>query len=100
MAFRRNVQGPLIHANLMKIDDVFFLDKTRPPAVNPRNDDMDYICTDRDRHDLVAFQKLQSSQLGWTIMERNDTRLWPNDWVPGFSIKIPTRDGLNVRGII
>jgi hypothetical protein len=100
MAFRSNAQGPLIHADLMKIDDVFFFDKTRPPPVAARNDDMDYICTDRDRHDLVAYRKLQSSQLGWTIMERNDMRLWPNDWVPGFSIKIPTRDSLGQRGVV
>lgn len=100
MAFRRNTQGPLLHADLMKIDNVFFLDKTRPPPITARVDDGDYICTDRDRHDLVAFRKVQSSQLGWAIMERNNIRLWPNDWVPGVSIKIPTRASLESRGVI
>lgn len=100
MAVNKNTQGPLRHAQLMKIDDVFFYDKTRPPPVAARSDDMDYICTDRDRHDLVAFRKLQSSQVGWAIMERNQMRLWPNDWVPGFSIKIPTRASLESRRVI
>jgi hypothetical protein len=100
MAGAFNSQGPLRHSQFMKIDDVFFYDKTRPPPVAARADDMDYICTERDRHDLVAFAKVQSSQLGWAIMERNDMRLWPNDWVPGFSIKIPTRTSLESRRVV
>lgn len=100
MAGERNPLGPLRHADRYKIEDVFFFDKTRPPVVEAQPDDADYVVTERDRHDLVAFRKLQSSQLGWVIMERNDMRLWPNDWVPGFAIKIPNRADLESKGII
>jgi len=100
MTVRRNTEGPLIHADLIIEEEVYFWDKTRPPTVATRSDDMDYICVDRDRHDSVAYRQIQSSQLGWAIMERNSMRLWPNDWVPGFSIKIPTRDSLAQRGIV
>ena len=100
MAGEINPLGPLRHADRYKIEDVFFFDKTRPPLVEPRFDDVDYVVTDRDRYDLVAFKKLQSSQLGWAIMERNDMRLWPNDWVPGFAIKLPSRASLDARRVI
>lgn len=107
---RRNPQGPLRNAPLIQFDSVLFWDKTRPPAVAKQDDDSNYTVKSFDRHDFVAFRELGSSQFGWVIMERQDQnqdekgngpmRLWPNDWVPGRRIAIPSRDGLTARGIV
>ena len=110
MAVRRNSQSPLRNATLVQFgvsDGVVFWDRTFPPPIEPLDTDEDYIVQMRDRHDLLSFRKLGSSQLGWAIMERNndivpeevDMRLWPNDFVPGLKIKIPTRVSLRDRGI-
>lgn len=111
MGVKRNTQGPLFHAELMQIggsDAVVFWDRSFPPGIPPEDTDEDVIVEMADRHDLMAFRKLGSSQQGWVIMERNrdiipeefDMRLWPNDWVPGLRIKIPTQESLNRRGIV
>jgi hypothetical protein len=111
MGVRRNPQGPLRHAELVQLgltDGVVFWDRTLPPAVEPLDTDENYIVQIADRHDLLASRKVGSSNLGWALMERNtdivpeevDVRLWPNDFVPGLSFKIPTRDSLSRRGII
>lgn len=111
MGVRRNPQGPLRHAELVQFginDGVVFWDRTLPPPVEALDTDEDYIIEIGDRHDLLAFRKVGSSHLCWAIMERNrdiepeeiDMRLWPNDFVPGRTIKIPTRDSLTRRGVI
>jgi hypothetical protein len=111
MGAKRNQEGPLRHARLVQVgstDGVVFWDITRPPDVEAQDVDSDYTIEMGDRHDLLAFRKLGSSQLGWVIMERNDDlipeefdmRLWPNDFVPGITIKIPTRQSLDRRGIV
>ncbi len=111
MGVRRSPEGPLRHAELTQvgeIDGVVFWDRTAPPEILPLDTDSDYIIEIADRHDLLAFRRLQSSQTGWVIMERNndivpeeiDMRLWPNDFVPGVTIKIPTRSSVNRRGVV
>jgi len=100
MAIEFNRNGQLINAQLFKIDDVTFWDKTRPPIIDPRLDDEDYLVKDGDRLDLLAFQKLGDSRREWIIMRRNDLYLWPNSLVPGTFIKIPTITSLTERGII
>ena len=111
MGAKRNQEGPLRHARLVQVgstDGVIFWDITRPPPVVAESADADYTVEMADRHDLLAHRKLGSSQLGWVIMERNsdivpeeiDMRLWPNDFVPGRSIKIPSRKSLSRRGIV
>ena len=110
MGLRRNPEGPLIHAELTRIalvDGVVFWDRTFPPEILPLTTDADYTIEMGDRHDLLAYRRIQSSELGWVIMERNndiepeeiDMRLWPNDFVPGRTIKIPSRTSLSNRGI-
>jgi len=111
MGTSRNPQGPLAHSELIQIgevDGVVFWDRTLPPRVLPDDRDESYIIEMGDRHDLLAFRKSASSQLGWVIMERNidivpeeiDMRLWPNDFVPGRTIKIPPRQSLRSRNIV
>jgi hypothetical protein len=112
MALSRNPQGPLRNADLVQVGDdadgVIFFDRTLPPPVLPDSGDPSYLVEMADRHDLLAYRKMGNSQYGWVIMLRNadldpeevDMRLWPNDFVPGRSIKIPVRTSLENRGII
>lgn len=102
---RRNPQGPLRNATLVQFNEVLFWDKTAPPTIAPADDDSQYTVKSFDRHDFIGFRELGSSQFGWIIMERQDQagdqmRLWPNDWVPGRRIAIPSRDSLSARGIV
>lgn len=100
MAVTRNPLGPLIDATLHQINDVIWFDKTRPPSIDPQDDDEIYTVKSFDRLDLIASNRLGSEQLGWVILLRNDLRLAPNDLVPGMKLFIPSRDGLQRRGII
>jgi hypothetical protein len=100
MGVRRNPIGPLRNATLKQIKEVVFWDKTRPVPVTPQDDDADHIVRIGDRADNLAFQKLENEALDHILMERNDLRLWPNDFVPGRRIAIPTRDGLDARRIV
>jgi hypothetical protein len=104
---RINPQGPLRHSELVQIVEVVFWDRTLPPRVDPVDTDEEYIVQMGDRHDLLAARRIKSSQWGWIIMERNrseedqeiDMRLWPNDFVPGATIMLPSRDTIVKRGI-
>lgn len=102
---RRNPQGPLAFSDLREINECRWWDKTRPPPIEARDDDFDHLVRSLDVPDALALQLLQDDALGHLIMERNDTdaytcRLWPNDFVPGRTIQIPTRAGLERRGIL
>ena len=107
MGVRRNPEGPLQHAQLMQIADTVFWDRTFPPRVEALSTDEDYYVEMGDRSDLLAARKIKTSQWGWVIMERNrneedgelDMRLWPNDFVPGASIKLPSQISVSQRGI-
>lgn len=107
MGVRRNTQGPLLHAQLVQINEVVFWDRTLPPNVDGTDTDESYIIEMGDRHDLLAARKIKSSQWGWIIMERNrneedqqlDMRLWPNDFVPGITVMLPSNDTIVRRGI-
>ena len=110
MGVKRNTSGPLQHAELIQFgetDGVVFWDRTVPPPVDALTTDGDYIIEIGDRHDLLAFREMGNSQHGWIIMERGhdidpeeiDMRLWPNDYVPGRSIKIPNEVSIAQRGI-
>jgi len=104
---RRNPQGPLKHAQLVQVNDVVFWDRTLPPNVAALDTDEPYIVQMGDRHDLLAKRKVTDQQWGWIIMERNrseedgevDMRLWPNDFVPGATIMLPSRSSITARGI-
>lgn len=100
MSIEFNPQGPLSKATLYQINEAVFWDKTRPPNIDPQDDDEDYYIKIEDRIDLLAFDKLGNEARGWIILLRNNMRLWPNDFVPGVKIKIPTLDSLRKRGII
>lgn len=101
----RNTEGPLINSDLLQIgspEGVKFFNTTRPPKVEPLDTDEDYIVQENDRYDLLAYRRLGADREWWVIFERNtetDMRLWPNDFVPGTTIKIPTRDSIRQRGI-
>jgi len=107
MGVRRNPHGPLRHSPLVQIGEVVFWDRTLPPRVDAVDTDEEYIVEMSDRSDLLATRKVRSSQWGWVIMERNrskedgevDMRLWPNDFVPGVTIKLPSQDSVIQRGI-
>jgi len=99
MGVKRNTLGPLIHAELTQIEEVVFWDKTIPPSVDAEDTDETYIVEMGDRPDYQGFQKLGASNLGWVIMERNEMRLWPDDFVPGRKLKVPSRDSVRKRGI-
>jgi len=110
MAATSDPQGPLVNAPLWRVgtaESVEFWGRTYPPKIEPDSTDMPYIIEMQDRHDLLAYRLMGSSQLGWIIMERNydisegeiDMRLWPNDFVPGLQIKIPSRESLRNRGL-
>lgn len=107
MGVRRNPQGPLQHSELVRIGDVTFWDRTLPPDVPALSTDEDYVIEMGDRSDLLAARKILTSQWGWVIMQRNrseedgelDMRLWPNDFVPGEKIKLPSQDSIKQRGI-
>ena len=100
MAIERDALSPLIHSKLFQIEETVFWDQTRPPEIGARDDDIEYYIKSDDRMDTLAFTKLGSSQLWWVIMRRNDLMLFPNDFVQGLKIFIPTRKGLVDRGII
>lgn len=107
MGVRRNPQGPLQHSELVRIGDTTFWDRTLPPVVEALSTDEDYTIEMADRSDLLAARKITNSQWGWVIMQRNrneedgklDMRLWPNDFVPGAGIKLPSKESVNQRGI-
>jgi hypothetical protein len=103
MSVRRNPQGPLRSAKLVRFEEVLFWDKTRPAIIKSRDDDRDYIVKQADRQDFLAHTHLGTSAAGHLIMDRNDVdeapmRLWPNDFYPGRRISIPTRESLRDRG--
>ena len=100
MAVTRNPQGPLIYSTLHQINEAIWFDKTRPPTIDPQDDDEIYMVTNHDRIDLIAANRLGSEQMGWVILLRNNMRLAPNDLVPGMKIFIPSRDSLQRRGIV
>ena len=100
MGVRRAPLDALSKADLVQIDDATFWDKTRPPDIAERDTDTVLTITATTRSDLLAFREAQSSNLGWTIMHRNDMRLWPNDMVPGTDIAVPSRESLSARGIV
>lgn len=100
MGVQRNPSGPLITATLVQINEALFWGKTKPPSIDPRDDDEIYIVKNYDRLDVIASDRLGDVQLGWVILERNNLRLSPNDLVPGRELFIPTRESLRTRGII
>lgn len=100
MSIEYNDQGPLRTAALKQIAESVFWDKTRPPAILAQPDDAPYVVRIGDRIDLLAFDKLANSAYGWIILLRNELRLYPNDFVPGMTIMIPTVTSLKKRGII
>jgi len=101
MAIEFNKTGPLRYATLRKINEVTFWDKTRPPKIDPEADDEPYTLRSRDRIDLLSSQKYSgNAAMGWVILERNNMRLYPNDFVPGKVIYIPTLDSLRRRKIV
>jgi len=97
---RRNQRGPLRFATLVKYEEAIWWDKTRPPAVGAHLDDHEYIVHYLDRPDSLAYEELGDDATGHLIMLRNDMRLWPNDFVPGMRIQIPTRLSLGERGLL
>lgn len=104
-AGRRNPLGPLRFSRLVRVNDCVFWDKTRPPLIEPRDDDASYLVKQQDRPDDLALTALGSTRLGWAIMERQDQneeqmRLWPNDFYPGRKIFIPSRDSLEERRVV
>jgi len=96
----RNPVGPLRVAQLTRVDGVLFWDRTRPGHVMPHGDDHDYIIQIGDRTDSLAYAELEDDAIGHLIMLRNNMRLWPNDFVPGKRIQIPTHESLSERGFI
>jgi hypothetical protein len=100
MGVQRNPNGPLITTSLRSINEVIFWAPTRPPEIEPRDDDQVYMVRSFDRLDNIAAQELNNSQLGWVILLRNDLRLVPNDLIPGRTIFIPTRQSLRDRGVV
>ena len=100
MAVKRNPLGPLTTATLRRINEVIFWSPTRPPKIDPRDDDEVFLVRSHDRIDNIASTQLLDQQLGWVILIRNNLRLTPNDLVPGRKIFIPTRESLRDRGII
>jgi len=101
MVVSRNPSGPLVHSQLVQFVETVWWDQTRPPfPILERPDDIKYIVKQPDRLDIIALTQLGDVQLGWTIMERNNFRLIPNDLVPGQTIFIPSIEGLKERGII
>jgi len=100
MGVIKNPFGPLPYATLYQIDDTVFFDKTRPPAIEPMDDDVIYLVRNFDRLDTIANSQMGNVQLGWIILLRNNLRLAPNDLIPGNKIFIPTRSSLQRRGII
>ena len=102
---RRNPTGPLRFSLLREIDECRWWDKTRSPDIAPRDDDYDHMIQIGEAADLLALEELGDGAIGHLIMHRNDTdeytcRLWPNDFVPGRTIQIPTRESLSRRRII
>lgn len=97
---RRNPVGPLRYSQVRQINECRWWDKTKPPDIEPRDDDHDYTIRIGDMPDSLALDELQDDALGHLIMHRNDMRLWPNDFYPGRRIQIPSRRGLEERGFI
>ena len=97
---KRNPVGPLRFSQQRRVDGVTFFDRTRPGEIEPDEEDHDYIIRIGDRYDKLAHDELDDDAIGHLIMLRNDMRLWPNDFVPGRRIQIPTRESLEGRGFI
>jgi len=97
---KRNPVGPLRSAQMTRVDGVLFFDRSRPGNITPHEDDHDYLIKIGDRYDSLAQEELQEDAIGHLIMLRNDMRLWPNDFVPGKRIQIPTRESLEEKGFI
>ena len=97
---RRNPLDMLSTAELVQINETVFWDRSRPLPIAALDSDTDFKPMMGERPDFLAYRELQSSNLGWAIMDRNSMRLWPNDMVPGQLMKIPTRESLRARGII
>ncbi len=101
MAIEFNKTGPLRYATLRKINEVTFWDKTFPPKIDPEPDDEPHVIKQTDRIDLLSSRTYSGNEaLGWVILERNNMRLWPNDFVPGKVIFLPTMDSLRRRKIV
>lgn len=100
MEIELNRSGPLRYADLYRINETTFWDKTRPPEVLAASDDEAYKITSEDRLDLLAFRKYGVAEYGWIILLRNNMRLYPNDLIPGTTIYLPSIKSLRDRKII
>jgi hypothetical protein len=100
MGVEFNPNGPLKYSKLYSINEASFWDKTRPPAIDAQDTDQPYRIKSEDRLDLLAAQAYGRSEYGWIILIRNGMRLYPNDFVPGKLIYLPTLASLRTRGIV
>lgn len=97
---QRNPAGPLIYSDLIRIGDVIYWGRSFVPPIFKDQSDNEHIVRKDERLDDLAHRHLQNSAMGYIIMERNAMRLWPNDFVPGRTIAIPTRRSLARRNIV
>jgi hypothetical protein len=102
---KRNTQGPLRTSKIRVINECRYWERTDPPEIEPQEDDWEHIVKMGDVYDRMALEELGNDAMGHLIMHRNDTddypcRLWPNDFVPGRRIQVPTRVSLERRRII
>lgn len=90
MAVNIGKSSRLRFGQLMSVDDVEFWEVLDLPAIPENIDDFEYVVTDSDRIDLLAYRFYGDSVLWWVIAVANDLELLPTDLVVGAKLRIPS----------
>jgi nucleoid-associated protein YgaU len=90
MSVKIGKNSRLRFADLATVDGVEFWDLPEYPAIESRNDDIQYQVSDGDRIDSLATKFYGDPTLWWVIAVANDLDLIPSNLVPAATITIPS----------
>lgn len=87
----------LNRTKLLSFKGVLFWDQTEYPTIDFTDNDIYIQLTDTQskRIDLVAYQYYGDAELLWVLLLANDKDL-PNQFIGGETIRIPSRDTVNL----
>jgi nucleoid-associated protein YgaU len=90
MAVRIARNSRLRFASLAIVDDVEFFDLVALPDIPVQTGDINYVVTNGDRIDLLAYRFYGDPVLWWVIAAANGMQLLPCDLNPQAVIRVPS----------
>ena len=97
---RINARSELLHSRWLQYEEALFWGLVEPPEFETADDDVLHTVSDADRIDNLAYSYYGDSNMQWVIKWANDIRLYPNDFVTGMELRIPSFDRLVTEGIV